>query len=1037
MKRTFSLILSLALCVVIVLGTLVSSGVTVSLAKSSATYTLELWLLCDHEYALSRGEKSLISENGAAPYAYETGTVYVPLAAACKYKNASYALADDGTVTVTKSDGATAAMTVGSTTWSGGEFLLPVVEKNGDVYISILSVNDLFATKSLYNKDIGLVVFYELGYTSSGGSLQSQLETLGNLLFERPTASTVYADLLSNVGSADEHPRLLATSDDFDRLRAVLDNPDFDSDSLYSKMNNLVVASLASFNAYFTVDPETGEVSWKSEKVQKSLRQPYYIYDENGNRLVGVKTYTYVDENGDEITLTPGGSELGDGYDYGGRSNVNKLTVKLKEFAFLWQMFGEQKYADAFYLLALELGKWEHWGEGHFLNCADGSVEFAIGLDWIYHAFDDEPEKRDEMAKILYEKGMMKGYYSIVCDSLYRNGTPKIDLVSGSYNNAKQYGSHTALGSSAASNYLHISAKAGNTAWRTINRTNNWQTVCGSGMIVAALYLSEYEEYRDNSTFVIEQYLLSLERCLPQYAPDGAYIESPGYWGYGTNTLMVTLSALETSLGKTYGYDDIIGLYDSFYYTIGIADGEYRMWNYHDSGIGSVDYQYFYYAARLFDDPTLAYLRDGMVFGGGKTFTLMDAIFYSEELSEGASFESMPLDYNFKGIDTATFRSAYGTGEIYTGLHTGPNNVTHGDFDCGNFTLTMGGVKWVTDPAPEDYNVNGFWDSGEYGKRYHLYAKSIEGHSTVMIRNESSLPLGQKYTTYSTDYATIDKFYSDSLGGYAITDMTTEYGSRCVSGKRGVLLTNSRSTVVLQDEISFSRETDLAWVLNLQNYIFISDDGRSITAKANYNGEEVTMRVSLISEDTSLKFRIMNVGNYETGVKYETVFPDTYTKTNNQDPRASDPVQRIIIEANDVTSFNVAVVFQILGHKNEIVPYRYTAMDSWATESDEWVKEANKGLDYGGDDKPVVPQTTYKLFLRANERLAAAYEQDDLLLVGQILRETSDYLLNYDDKNSSVVAVAAEYRAYRRTYNLLIRGANAAFSDLIFGTEKG
>ena len=306
-----------------------------------------------------------------------------------------------------------------------------------------------------------------------------------------------------------------------------------------------------------------------------------------------------------------------------------------------------------------------------------------------------------------------------------------------------------------------------------------------------------------------------------------------------------------------------------------------------------------------------------------------------------------------------------------------------------------------------------------------------------MIRNESSLPLGQKYTTYSTDYATIDKFYSDSLGGYAITDMTTEYGSSCVSGKRGVLLTNSRSTVVLQDEISFSRETDLAWVLNLQNYIFISDDGRSITAKANYNGEEVTMRVSLISEDTNLKFRIMNVGNYETGVKYETVFPDTYTKTNNQDPRASDPVQRIIIEANDVTSFNVAVVFQILGHKNEIVPYRYTAMDSWATESDEWVKEANKGLDYGADDKPVVPQTTYKLFLRANERLAAAYEQEDLLLVGQILRETSDYLLNYDDKNSSVAAVAAEYRAYRRTYNLLIRGANAAFSDLIFGTEKG
>ena len=69
-------------------------------------------------------------------------------------------------------------------------------------------------------------------------------------------------------------------------------------------------------------------------------------------------------------------------------------------------------------------------------------MEFALGLDWIYHAFDDEPEKRDEMAEILYEMGLMKGYYSIKNDTTY----------------------------------LHQSSLMKD-GWETINRTNNWQTV--------------------------------------------------------------------------------------------------------------------------------------------------------------------------------------------------------------------------------------------------------------------------------------------------------------------------------------------------------------------------------------------------------------------------------------------------------------------------------------------------------------------------------------------------------------------------------
>ena len=1034
LKKPLSFVLALSLSLVFVLSVLIPAGVTVSFALASSTYKSELWLLCGNEYALVRGQKVDISDTtDAAPFAYEsTGTAYIPIAAPATYKGASVTT-DGDVVTVTQSNGSTVTLNVGSTVWSGGELQLPVEKVGEDVYISILTVNSVFGTKSIYNSDIGAIIFYE-GSRSSSTSLETQINTLGSLLFDRPSASQIYSDLVSYSGSADTHPRLLATAETFDNLRTVLATPNTDKDSRFYKIYSFYSSQLSAFTNYFTVNEATGEVEWKPN-MQASVRQPYYLYDENGNRLVGVSTYSYVDENGETVTLkldTERSSGLGDGYDYGGRSSVDSYTSKLKSLALLWQLSAEedrQKYADAFYLMAIELGKWEHWGEGHFLDCADGSVEYALGLDWIYHAFDDEPQKRAEMAEILYEKGMMMGYYAIVCDDLYKQASTASYDMSSKY----QYGTHARQ----SNTHIHVSKRAGTSGWRTINRTNNWQTVCGSGMIISALFLTEYEEYRENANFVIEQYLYSNERCLLQYAPDGAYIESPGYWGYGTNTYMRTIAALQSSLGTDYGLSKTIGLYDSFYYTIGIANGRYYMWNYHDSGgydgssaslgSGRVDYSSFYLAAEIFDDPTLAYLRDQMLFGEEAIgdFTVMDVLYYSPQLSEGADMDSVALDYNFKAIDTATFRSGFGDKATFVGLHTGPNAVTHGDMDCGNFMLSMGGVKWIADPGSEDYNVAGFWETGENGRRYKLYAKSTEGHSTVVIRNNSELPRGQEYTSASSDYATIDTFYSDENGGFAITDMKTEYGSSCISGKRGVLLTNSRNTVVLQDEISFSSATDLTWILNIniQNYQNISEDGKTIRVKGlDKDGKIVTLRMTLITDNDELKFRKMGA--------YETVFSDTYTKTGNNDTRAKDPVPRICIEANGVTSFNVAVVFQIEEHVEEIVPYNYTNMDNWRTETDAWVKEANKDINYAGT--PVYPETKLGTFKSINGKLEAAFSAGDYNEVGELLWETREYLLNYNDSNAEVAEQARKYRLYRQRYNEILRALNNAFKDLLF-----
>ena len=989
-----------------IFSVLIASGVNVSLAADTKR---ELWLVDDVNYALVKGTRKALSETeDLSPYQNDTGTMYIPVSIICDYIGASYTYDEEtGAVSISLNNGNTAALTVGSMEWTlnGTEqedFLIPVEVKGRTPFLSILMINGIFGTYNYYDSSMGLVIFDTrsvTGYSKTSSSWSSQISTISSFIMDRPAGTQVLADLEATAGS-DTHPRLLIDQEKFDDMRLTY-NLAVNRDAYYNGISSQVRQGINCFNKYFAVN-EKGEVEWKSEEMRESVRQPHYLYDENGNRLVGVTEYTYTDATtGEEVTLKLADGLPGDGYDYGGRSNVNTFTSMMKNLAFTWQITKEQQYADAFYLYAIELDKWEHWGEGHFLNVADGSYSYAIGFDWIYHAFDNEPEKRDEMADILYRKGMMKGYYSIKYDttnykySSWNSNNDNIDDVCD----------------------FSVS-RAGKHAWRTIQRTNNWQTVCGGGMIVSALALAEYEDYQDECAYVIENYIKSVENCLAQFAPDGSYPESPTYWEYCVETYMNTLIAFEESCGKSYGYKDVVGLYESYYYAIGISDSDYNIWSYHDTSPTTLGASYFYLASEVYDDDNLAAYRNTMIFERGWSMSLMDILFY-DPAKKNVEFNA-DLDYNFQGIYTATFRSSYDADATYAGLHVGPTVHDHSDFDCGNFMLSMGGVLWCGDPGSEDYNVDGFWDTSNGGRRFKLYRKSLEAHSTIVIRS-NELVHGQKWVQLSGSFPTINTYYSDAEGGYAVSDMKGQYGSTCTSAYRGVLMTNSRRTVVLQDEIKFSSATSLTWVLNLQGQMEISKDGKTVTTFVWDGNEKKTLRVTLITDDDTLRFRKLKT--------YETVLSSTKTKENSGDSRACDPESRIVIEANDVTDFNVAVVFEMLGHKDEVVTYEKIPMSEWTTRNGDWIDEANKDIIYPGQEPVYKYQASH--FARANADLKKAGE--DFAKVGQILSETLIYLTDYDKKNATVISLVEEYMQYVKRYNYEVEKVNNAFMDVYLG----
>ena len=1001
-KTPLAIFLCICMCLGMIFSVMLASGTTIVRAADTKR---ELWLLDDVNYALVKNTRKALSETeDLSPYQNDTGTMYLPVSIVCDYMSASYTYdAESGAVAITLNGGAVVNIAVGSMEWTrNGEkqedFLIPVEEKNGTPFISILMTNGIFGTYNYYDSSMGLVIFDTKavsGYSKTTSSWNSQISTISSFVMDRPAGTQVLADLEATTGSTT-HPRLIVDQAKFDDMRATYNTEQLleKKSEYFTGISTQTKHGINCFTKYF-VETEDGEVTWKSEDLRRSVRQPHYLYDENGERLVGKTSYTYTDSvTGEDVTITLADGLSGDGYDYGGRSNVNTFTSMMKNLAFTWQITGEDKYADAFYLFAIELDKWEHWGEGHFLNVADGSYSYAIGFDWIYHAFDDEPEKRAEMADILYRKGMMKGYYSIKYDGKYTSLIRNVPDFS-------------------------ISNRASTTGgWRTINRTNNWQTVCGGGMIVSALALAEYTEYQDECAYVIENYIKSVEKCLSQFAPDGSYPESPTYWDYCVGTYMNTLIAFEKSCGRSYGYKDVVGLYESYYYAIGISDSDYNIWSYHDTSPTTIGASYFYLASEVYGDDNLAAYRNTMILDRGFSMSLMDILFY-DSAKKDVEFDA-DLDYNFEGIYTATFRSSYDANATYAGLHVGPTVHDHSDFDCGNFVLSMGGIQWCGDPGSEDYNVSGFWETKEGGRRFKLYRKSLEGHSTVLIRS-SELVHGQKWVQLSGTFPTINTFYSDEDGGYAVTDMKTQYGSTCTSAYRGVLMTNSRRSVVLQDEITFSTPTSLTWILNLKGYVEISADGKSLTSV--YNGQKI--RLTMLTDDENFAFRKLKVN--------ETVLDSTYTQYKTGDTRACDTEPRIVIEANEVTEFNVAVVFDMISHQDEVVTYDKVPMAEWTTTNGDWIDEANKDIIYP------TPAPIYKYqasdFARANADLARAGE--DYAKMGQIIAQTFVYLTDYDKENATVASLVTQYLSYVNKYNYEVDKANAAFMDVYLGAIPG
>lgn len=862
----------------------------------------ELWFRVGYDTALVRGERLHV---GTAAFLRDE-TVYLPLLPFCVY-TAAVLTVRERTLTL-RVGTKTYTMSEGQKKWSEKTALrhAPLLHE-GRHYLDIGTIRRLFGLKQFYNYDIGVLVFSDkpMNYLNDDyNSLNIQVYRAADLLFDPPAGKRLYEDMCRSSGE-QTHPKMYADQSKYDELHALYTHEPVTENEKKMRpwLDHYVSKVKEDFASFFETD-EQGRAHWKGERERLSCRQPYYIYDEKGNRLVGKSEYTYTNDKGETITEKCSGSGYGDGYDYGGRS-WTKPCAYAAYFSFLWQITREVRYRDATWLMMQSAGTWEHWGEGHFLDCAGAMSGFAVAMDRIWHAFDDEPEKREEMARILYEKGLHAGAVCI------RGEEKKV----------------------------HIST-INRGSWRNIHRrANNWNSVCSGGLIAAATVLMSFEKYRAEAEFVAQEMLAGTKQCLYQYAPDGAYIESPSYWAYGTSSYMDVLMLLHSVFGNTYGFLDTIGLLDSFSFACNICDPNGHFWGYHDGDSASLmPGSSMYLASLLYHDPNPARFRDTLLSMGQDPWS-SELLYWREGMSDGGA--PAPLDYHSKGIETVTFRNTWERENFnFVGLHAGANWALHGDADSGNFIVRMGGVTWFDDPGCENYNVGGYWGDA---LRYRYYNKSLEGHNCLLALTDK-LPMGQVFNRPTDPHARIVRCECAPGGAFAVADMTAQYGEICERAARGLWLTENRCVTVVQDEITLREPTDLLWIATPEPkpnrwfhrehspetqdeppippcHVTYSDDKRVAFVHREDEDKTVhTLRVTIVSDNKDLHF--------EEIPENTTVFAQTITRGNSGNKLVSDSPRRIAIRAKGVKTLSLAVVFELCAQEGACA-YRYLPMEAW------------------------------------------------------------------------------------------------------------
>ena len=336
------------------------------------------------------------------------------------------------------------------------------------------------------------------------------------------------------------------------------------------------------------------------------------------------------------------------------RENLRRIFI----LSYAYRMTGQEKYLVRAEQEMLKAASFSDWNPSHFLDVGEMTMALGVGYDWLYPALSEA--SRRTIREAIVKKGFKPSY-----DTAYN--------------------------------------------W-FVDAEHNWNQVCNGGLAFGAIAVAESEP--EWAQKIIDRAIDKVRLPMRHYAPDGAYPEGPGYWGYGTLFNVLLIGGLESTFGTDYGLSQMPGFMQTGTYEMQMVSPLIKHFNYMDNSYEpeSSSAPFWFYSKT--QDPSVLCQQVSILQRDTAKKYLKDRVLPAMLIwGAGAPMEKAvaPQETFWAGrgnTPVCVIRSGWGDPNArFVGVKLGSPSINHGHMDVGSFVFEADGVRWAIDLGSEDYNT--------------------------------------------------------------------------------------------------------------------------------------------------------------------------------------------------------------------------------------------------------------------------------------------------------------------------------------------
>ena len=466
------------------------------------------------------------------------------------------------------------------------------------------------------------------------------------------------------------------------------------------------------------------------------------------------------------------------------RENLRRIFI----LSYAYRMTGQEKYFVRAEQEMLKAASFSDWNPSHFLDVGEMTMALGVGYDWLYPALSEA--SRRTIREAIVEKGFKPSY-----DTAYN--------------------------------------------W-FVDAEHNWNQVCNGGLAFGAIAVAESEP--EWAQKIIDRAIDKVRLPMRHYAPDGAYPEGPGYWGYGTLFNVLLIGGLESTFGTDYGLSQMPGFMQTGTYEMQMVSPLIKHFNYMDNSYEpeSSSAPFWFYSKT--QDPSVLCQQVSILQRDTAKKYLKDRVLPAMLIwGAGAPMEKAvaPQETFWAGrgnTPVCVMRSGWGDPNArFVGVKLGSPSINHGHMDVGSFVFEADGVRWAIDLGSEDYNTTetrgvDLWNMAQQSQRWDVFRYNNRSHNTLTFNDKLQRVNGSAQIIES-DSATARRFVK--------TDLTPVYAGQVDKVERTISLVDN-DYLLIEDEITAGKNyTRMRWTLMTRatpkilsdNTVMLEQDGKRCLLK--------------------------------------------------------------------------------------------------------------------------------------------------------------------------------------------------------------